>query len=1152
LGHPRLAKRPRCRLTVAGVEKLVPSVTDIQPIIELIDGPVPAIVPRPVARSATAGARHTTVVSDKVLRGKSGILHPSMRPAVPTDLRVEHDPSPRTVHRDRPRFSWRIDAIGEQRAYRVLVARSREVLGREEGDVWDSGRVADGESVDVVYDGLPLSAGERYHWMVRVWNDDGDASTWSDPATFATAPDGFDGEWIGHQPDGGDSAGFRTRWRPADDAGDAWVQVDLGAPTAFGTVELYPADPITGPTTPDGITVASSGWELDSRFGFPAGVRIEACEDASFEEPRVLTDTDVDAEYRELDEAFTTGDGEIEPYAVDVGDATARYVRVVASEPWVFEPPSAHGVDTRRDDRAWAAFALAAVAVRAPDGTDRAIGRRVRASSSAETEAWGRDRLVDGSYRSAFASESPLLRTELDLSAPIAAARIHVASLGYGELYVNGERVGDAVLDPGWTDYRKRVLYRSHDVTDELRAGENALGVWLGRGWYTKGAALWTSLASPRARLQLDVEYADGRTRRLTSGADWRATDGPVRENDIYDGEVYDARAERTGWTEPGFDDSSWTPAAPVSAPDGRLYPQQAPPIRVVETLEPVDVGEHGEGFIVDFGQNHTGWLELAVEGADAGDEITIRYAEALDEDGGLATVDLRSADATDVYVARGDDRETYAPRFTYHGYRFARVTGYPGELTVDDVRSKVVHTDLPSIGEFRCANDDLERVNRNARWGLRSNAHSVPTDCPQRDERLGWTGDAQLAGRSLMYNFDARGFYEKWLRDHTDAQAAAGYLPSVVPQANTVAPSDPAWTVTRVVLPWYLYVHYGDEAVLEDHYAEMRRYVEYWHSVADDGIVPAAYGRYGDWVAMENTDGNRGLPFALFNTAHHFETTRLFGEIADVLGYDADAALFADRADAVADAFNDRFLDAPNDRYEPDTQAASAVPLFYGIAPPDRRREIAATLAGKVREDGGLRTGFLGTRAIVHALAEYGQIDTAYGIVSRPERPGWVYMVEQGATTVWERWDSDDQVGSGMNSLNHSPFTLVSEWFYRALAGIRFDRAFGERRRVTIAPKVPTDLGWAGASVRTPYGEVASRWDRTERDLQVQVEVPWNVTASVHVPADTDATVLTDEGPVWDAGRTEDPPAAVRRVDAVADGLAVVVGPGSHEFTVR
>jgi len=1126
----------------------------------------------------------------------------------PTDLRVEYERTPENVDPGSdPRFGWRLatDRRGaRQEAYRVVVGRDQERVAAGEGQLWDSGRVDSRVSTGVDYDGPRLASDEAYYWSVKLWTDAGETE-WADPARFATAlaPADWRGEWIAHQPGAGDTNGWRSQWfdpaestgtsgaRQADDGsgeGDPWVQVDLGRSRDISAVDLHPANPVTVVRTPDDVAVTPS-WGDDplAGFGFPDGYRVEVADDAAFEESTVVAEVEpgeggesADGDGGSDGGSDTDGEGTATTTRTHDGLAVSgRHVRVTATDPYVFDTPIAGEERRTVVVNPWACFALAGLSVRDADGADIAEGCRVTAASSVEGEAWGREHLTNGRAESRLGSTSPQLRTEFDLANPVASARLHVAAAGYGEAFVNGERVGEGKLDPAWTDYETRVLTSTFDVSDTLDEGENALALWLGRGWFAKRSAHWVADGSPRARVTLTVTFADGSTRTVTTDGDWRARASPLLENDIYDGEVYDARREADGWHSPSFDDGDWDDAAVVDAPGGTLSPQRIESMGVVETVDVDAVHDHPEGPILDFGQNLTGWVELRVEGAERGDEVTVRHAETLTDEGDLSTTDLRTADATDTYVARGagdgtgssnDSGETYEPRFTYHGFRYAQVSGYPGEFDPDDATAKVVTTAMDRRGEFACSNPELNQVQHNAVWGLRSNTHSIPEDCPQRDERFGWTGDAHISTRSLLFNFDSVRFDEKWTRDHDDAASPMGYVPDVIPDKKTESPADPTWSITRVMVPWYLYQHAGDERVLREHYEGMCDYLAYWHSVAEDGILGAEYGKYGDWLTFENADPEeprRGLPHDLFNTAFLYQVTDTFAKIAGVLGNDADAAAYRERAETVADAFTDEFFDRESGTYGPGTQSSYSVPLFLGLVPEAERARVAANLAEKVESDGGkLQSGFLGTRPLVHTLADHGYPELAYEVVSQPERPGWVYMVREGATTMWERWNSDDSVGSGMNSLNHSPFTHVSEFFYEVLAGIRTgDRPLTEH--VTVAPALVDDLEWVEASVETRNGELAVAWERTGAggedggsgagdEYDLSVTVPWNGSATVELPDAARASV-TESGSTLsaDGDAPEDDASngdGVRSVERDGDALVVTVGAGSYEFAVE
>jgi len=779
---------------------------------------------------------------------------------------------------------------------------------------------------------------------------------------------------------------------------------------------------------------------------------------------------------------------------------------------------------------------------------------------------------------------SPQLRTEVELDGEIQSARAHVVSVGYGELYINGDRVGDEQLNPAWTEYEKTTLYTTYDVGDVLASGDNAFGVWLGRGWYSLEASdtawyvQWEEVGPPSALVQINVTYADGRTETIVSDSSWTTTASPILENHIYDGETYDAREENPGWAKAGFDDSAWDQATILDPPSDEfaLKPQRTPPIRVTETVEPDAIVDRGDRYLVDFGQNMAGWIELSIGDPDKGDEIVLKHAETLiaDDDsltrdletGTLSRGDLRGADAMDTYIARGDDREVYEPRFTYHGFRYATVEGYPGELTEADLVAKVVHTDFDRNGSFVCSNDDLNQVQHNAVWGLRSNAMGIPTDCPNRDERFGWTGDVHQNVRADYYNFDPARFHEKWLDDIEDNQRPAGNITNTIPFARRRQDAeedpwweiaDPNWGKTYVLLPWRGYIHTGDKKILEEHYDGLQAYVDFWHDEAEGHIIPENMTKYGDWLSFEPQTSDP----ALFSTFAHYQTTDRFARIADALGYGDDAQKYRARADAIADAFHDEFFDPETNEYGTGTQATFVLPLFEGLVPDEREEAVVETLVEKIRteDDGKLQTGFIATRPLIFTLVEHGYEELAYHVVSQPEQPGWVYMVEQGATTMWERWDSDERLGGFMNSMNHRPWTLISEWFYRTIVGI--DAAEPGFEHVKIAPTVVGDLTWAGAQTETVKGTVSSRWELTEteergsREMKLDVAIPGNATGTVEIPTlGNDKVRIREHGKtIWNNGnRTRPNHDGVEAVERTDDTITVEIVSGQYSFELE
>lgn len=838
------------------------------------------------------------------------------------------------------------------------------------------------------------------------------------------------------------------------------------------------------------------------------------------------------------------------------------------------------------------------------------IGNHVPLGPGHEPDGTSETRDIEGSGEGIEKHEhSPQLRTEFTLEKEVEHARAHLVTLGYGELYINGERVGEDQLNPGWTSYDHLALYATYDIGELLSEDENAIGVWLGRGWFSKTAewpagvllpdkpdvpqyptgvnSNWDSFGPPRTLVQVNVEYADGTTETVASDTSWEATSeaapSPIRENDIWDGETYDARDEQPGWTEPGFDATSWISAvempppsesdypfevsAETSDPTGSpvtsderaeteettLHPQRVEPIRVTKTFDPVSISDDGDGYVVDFGQNFAGWIELTVHEADEGDEIVIKHGENLQEDGTFDMRSTRTAEAIDRYIAKGADEETYEPRFTYHGFRYGKIEGYPGDLSPEDVVGKAVHTDFEKRGSFACSNDELNQVQHAAEWTLRSNIHSLPTDCPQRDERLGWTGDGHMSAHADLFNFDAVRLYEKWLRDHAVNQFPSGNMSDTIPHGWGGRDADPNWAKTRVTIAWALYRHTGDDRVLEEHYEGMKAYVDYWHDQADNHIVPAGKTHYGDHLSP---DGAFAAPRALMNTFALYQATEMVANSAEELGEAADEELYRERTAAIADAFNDEFLDPETGVYGNGNQTSYVLPLFLGIVPEEYEEQVIENLVTRIttEDDGTLRTGFVGTRPLLASLVEYGHEELAYHIVSQPERPGWVYMIRNGATTLWEAWNTLEELDNDatLTSLNHRNWPLVSEWFFRQLAGIEIGEPGFEH--VVFDPIVPSDLSWADGSVDTVRGEVASQWERTNNGLELVVTVPWNGTGTVRVPDLGNDTVQVYESGrrIWKEGRAPGSgafPEGIESIHREDDAVAVEIGSGTYRF---
>ncbi|MET9503899.1 glycoside hydrolase family 78 protein [Streptomyces sp. NPDC006622] len=720
------------------------------------------------------------------------------------------------------------------------------------------------------------------------------------------------------------------------------------------------------------------------------------------------------------------------------------------------------------------------------------------------------------------ARPAALLRGDFTARSAVVAARLSVTALGVYELELNGSVVGDHVLAPGWTSYRHRHRYQVFDVTDLIREGPNAWGAHLADGWYRgllgfNGGTRSIYGDDTGLLAELRIEYADGTTDTVATGENWRWSPGPVLAAGLYEGEEYDARRARPGFSETGFDDSAWEPVRLLEFDTGVLFPADSPPVRRTETLTPVAVTTSPTGrTIVDFGQNLVGRLRIRVRG-EAGRTVTLRHAEVLEE-GELCTRPLRHATATDRYTLCGDPRgEVWEPRFTFHGFRYAEIDGWPGEPDPADVTAVVLHSDLRRTGWFSCSDASLNRLHENVVWGMRGNFVDVPTDCPQRDERLGWTGDVQVFAPTAAFLHDVRDFLRSWLRDLAADQGddAGGVPPVFSPDIPVITPvpippGNPpmaGWCDAAVIVPWVLYERYGDVEVLRAQYPSMRDWVDAVDRLAGPGRIWGEGFQFGDWLdpaAPADDPGRAMTSSSLVATAYFAHSARLLARTARLLEENDDAERYLALADSVRDAFLGRFHSGRG-RLTEDTQTAYALALSFRLIEGDTERAEAGRRLAALVAEGGHRigTGFLGTPLVCDALTDTGHVDTAYRLLTQRSRPSWLYQVDMGATTVWERWDSmlpDGRVNPGeMTSFNHYAFGAVADWMHRTVAGLA--PAEPGYRRLLVRPRPGGGLTWARAAHETPYGRAETGWRVEGGTLLVELLVPSGATALVDLP---------------------------------------------------
>lgn len=695
-------------------------------------------------------------------------------------------------------------------------------------------------------------------------------------------------------------------------------------------------------------------------------------------------------------------------------------------------------------------------------------------------------------------SRSPLLRKEIGLRPGIRRARAWVTGLGYYEFSCNGRRVDDRVLAPAKSNYRRWVHYDTYDLTPYLRDGRNALGLMLGNGWFNPTKKWWEPyrmqwFGSPRARLQIRVEYADGTEETFGTDDTWRTAPGPIRSSCVYDGEEYDATAEVPGWDRVGFDDRDWRPVRVVEAPGGVAVSQLMPPIRVVERRRAVAVRTPKPGVhVFDLGQNFSGWVRLTAAGP-RGTRVTLRYAEDIYPDGTLDPRSNERALATDVYVMKGGGRETYEPRFTFHGFRYVEVMGLPEVPRLADVVGCVVHTDCTATGVFASDHPFLDRLHRAAVWSQRSCLMGYPMDCPQRDERLGWMGDALVTADETYCNFANTWFQRQWLEGiRCNQNPANGDISIVSPRPYTAEEPDPTWSSAYPVLVWEFYRQHGDRRFLAEHFDAIARFVDYLGTQATNRILPRYW--IGDWGSI--VEGwKEGDPPSV-TTAFYFLDATIAARAARVLGRTDDAARFGNLAAEIRAAFRTKYFDPTRQVFDDGTQFANAFPLVLGLADDSERAAVLERiLADLRRRDGHFDVGVLGAKYLIDALTDEGRPDAAFALITRTGYPSWAHMLEDGQTTLSEFWDLH-------GSHNHAMMGSVDAWFYRTLAGIRIDEARPGYEHIVVRPFVPATVGFARARIETVRGPVEVSWRQRARDWLLRAEFPANTEATVHVPA--------------------------------------------------
>ncbi len=1042
-------------------------------------------------------------------------------------LRCEYRVDPLGIDSKAPRLSWIVtsqERAQKQTAYRILVASSAENLAADSGDLWDSGKVESGATNQIAYAGTPASSHQACYWKVMTWDAQGRPSAWSHTARWTMGllrPEDWKAKWIGFDA----SRKQRAESETLDLKAAQWIWTDEGNPLQ---------------SAPTGSRWFRKSFEIPSDRAIQSAVCAATADDSFklFVNGRRIRSgtTHTTAACFEMTDQLVAGKNFLAIEAANAGQnpnpagmilmlrvnfTEGDPLVVISDESWRFtlDAPAQDWAAPAFDDGDWkAARPLGAFGIR----------------------PWNQSKVV---WEEVFLPPAQYLRKTFTVDKPVRRALVYATALGNYKLNIGGRVVGDEYFSPGWTDYNIRVYYNTYDVTRRLNQGENYIGAILADGWFS-GYIGWGRVRdhygkNTRFAAQLRIEYTDGSEATIVTDETWKARTGPILEADFLMGETFDARKPAPFGRRPNtaISDRGWNAVDVTDAIAARLQAYPGVPVRKFQEIKPVKITEPEKGaYVFDMGTNFAGFARLKIRGK-AGQKIVMRYAERLNPDGTIYTTNLRSARAMDTYICRGGDKEeTWQPQFTFHGFQYVELTGIETEPTLDTITGIELTSATPVAGVFESSDAMANQLYRNICQTQRANFIDIPTDCPQRDERLGWTGDAQIYVRTATNNTDVSAFYTKWLVDLEDAQGEKGDFPDVAPRKVALGGGTAAWGDAGVICPWIIYEVYGDKRVLEEHYDAMVRWVEYCKGTTRDLLRPAE--GYGDWLSIK-----ADTPKDVLATAYFAYSTRLTSKTAEVIGKPDEAEKYRALFEQIREAFNKAYV-AEDGRIKGDTQTVYVLGLAFDLLPEAKRESAVNYLIEDIREkDWHLSTGFVGTKDLMMTLYRIGRLDVAYRLFENDTFPSWGFSIRHGATSIWERWDGwtpeNGFQDPGMNSFAHYSFGAVCEWMFKTLGGIDFLSPGYEK--ILIHP-IP---GGRFTSAKTQYdsirGRITTDWKRDGDVLILKVNIPSNTTALVYVPAASQDAISEKEGF-----------AAIQFV-RMENGFAVYeAGSGSYEFVSK
>jgi alpha-L-rhamnosidase len=1036
-----------------------------------------------------------------------------------TGLKVDQIDRPLGLENPKPRLSWRLESLDRgvrQSAYRILVASREELLQEGQGDVWDSGKVPGRKSIGIRYAGTELASRQHCWWCVQVWDERGEPSGYSD------------------------SSGWEMGLLSAHDWQGQWLAVEDAVAKVDRQVGLRW---IWGPAVPD-----ETSRQFRLRVQLPAdsrqGMLLVGGKDR-------LAGVWVDGQHKPIDAPA--------PYAI--GQPLQQIILgALASGEHVF----AVEVRRREDEvRAPAGAMTAFIRLELKDGRTLRISKGFEwRTHNTEEPHWFTPEFDDASWEPARLladDQQPWppapamhLRKAFMVETAPAQSRLYVTALGAYEATLNGRRVGDALLTPESNDFRKRALYRTYDVTDGLQKGSNVLGFTVGDGWYAStqfmlGRYAW-GIPPRRVLAQLEMTFSDGTRRTVATSPGWRIAGSSIVRSEIYDGETQDARLSQPGWDANGFDESHWESAEAADKPQCQLSAQVSPAIRAVATLKPhVITAPAANLYVVDFGQNFAGWCRLRTKGA-AGTRIEMQFAETLLASGEVDRSNLRGAKQTDVFILRGDSsEEVFEPKFTYHGFRYVQISGLLTAPTADSIEGIVIHSDLPMTGKLRIGNALIQQIWSNTLWTQRSNLMGVPTDCPQRDERYGFLADASIFWDAAAFNMDVAAFTRRHMQSAADSQDSGGAYPPIVPYPHSQIDAVPAWADGGVILPWTVWRRYGDSTIIEENWEGMHRYLRLIQQNNPDYLWRNCRMDIGDWLAVDQQyETDPTTPHELIGTAYWAHSVDLLSQMADAIGRSEDAGSLRSLHERIRVAFASTFVKADG-RVGNESQTSFVLALKFGLVADDVRVKAAERLVADIRRRGrALSTGILGTQFLLDVLADAGYASLAYDLLLRTAYPSWGYMIEHGATTIWESWNGRvwNVASEGMpDSKNHYALGAICGFLFRRIAGIA--AATPGFETILIQPALDPRIMCGGGDYDSVMGRISTNWKQTsDGRFMLNVNVPANATACIHIPFGPDSRIE-------ESGKETFLRRDIRIIERRDQMSLIEVGSGNYHFSV-